>query len=119
MAENTSSVDTVVSTKPGLVTDLNSSYLGKESYSHARNAVRNSKDGDLGTISNEPSNQLCYSAPYPIVGAVTLPDDTHMVFSGDGVNSEIGLGNPKDCTYKTLKNLSCLNFLLRILQLQV
>lgn len=110
MAENTSSVDTVVSTKPGLVTDLNSSYLGKESYSHARNAVRNSKDGDLGTISNEPSNQLCYSAPYPIVGAVTLPDDTHMVFSGDGVNSEIGLGNPKDCTYKTLKNLSCLNF---------
>lgn len=108
--QNTSNIDIIASSKPALVTDLNSSYTSKEQYSHARNAVRNSKDGDLGTIGNEPSNILSFSAPYDICGAITLPDDTIMIFSGDGKNSEIGIGNPKDNSYKKIKNLSCLNF---------
>lgn len=111
MAENTTSnIDTVVSSKPGLVTDLNSSYLNKESYSHARNAVRNSKDGDLGTIGNEPSNIKCITAPYKIIGEIDLPNDTLLIFSTDNISSEIGIGNPKNCTYKKLTNLSCLGF---------
>lgn len=110
MTENTSNIDNRVSSKASLITDLNSSYLGKESYSHARNAVRNSKDGDLGTIGNEPSNTLCFKAPYKIIGHVDLPDGTVLIFSGDGSESEIGIGNLKDCTYKSLKNLKCFNF---------
>lgn len=108
--QNTSNTDTVASSKAALVTDLNSSYLGKDSYSHARNAVRNSKEGDLGTIGNEPSNTLCFEAPYKIIGTIDLPDDTTLIFSGDGSSSEIGIGSLKDCTYKTLKSLPCFNF---------
>lgn len=111
MAEqNTSNIDTVVTSKPALVTDLNSSFISKEQYSHARNAVRNSKDGDLGTIGNEPSLIKCYSAPYKIVGIISLPDNTDLVFSTDNTNSEIGVGDPKTCSYKKLLNLKCLNF---------
>lgn len=108
--QNTSTVETVVTSKPGLVTDLNSSYLGKESYTHARNVVRNSKDGDLGTIGNEPSTIECYSAPYKVVGVIKLPDDNHLVFSTNNSDSEIGLANPKDCSYTTLSNNKCWNF---------
>src|SRR5687768_8292778 len=110
MANNNPHIDTVVLSKPGLVTDLNSSYISKEQYSYARNAVRNSKDGDLGTIGNEPSNIECFSTPYPIVGHATLPDGNILLFSGDSAGSEIGEGNPLDCSYKTLKNLNCFNF---------
>lgn len=108
--QNTSKVDSNSLSKPALITDLNSSFVSKEQYSFARNAVRNSKDGDLGTIGNEPSNLECFSAPYTICGAVSLPDDTIMIFSGDGENSEIGIGNERDCSYKKLLSLPCLNF---------
>lgn len=111
MAQNNNlQVDTVVSNKPGLVTDLNSSYISEGAYSYARNAVKNSKDGDLGTIGNEPSNDRCFSAPYQIIGTVTLPDDTILIFSGDKSSSEIGIGNPKDCSYTALNSMTCLNF---------
>lgn len=103
-------IDTNITTKAALVTDLDSSYVSKEQYSHGRNLVRNSKDGNIGTIGNEPSTELCWSTPYKILGTVPLPDGTILVFSGDNISSEIGIGNPKDCSYTTVKNLSCLNF---------
>lgn len=108
--QNTSQVDTNATPKAGLVTDLNSSYVGKDVYSHARNATRASKEGDLGTIGNEPSTLSCIKAPYKIIGHVDLPDDTVLIFSTDNVNSEIGIGNPTDCSYTRVNNLSCLNF---------
>lgn len=108
-SNNPTTVDTVVTSKPGLATDLNDSYV-KDSYTHARNAVRNSKDGDLGTIGNEPSNEECYSAPYKIIGTIPLPDSTNLIFSTNNVKSEIGVGDSKNCTYKKLSGLDCLNF---------
>lgn len=108
--QNTSKVDTNVSNKAALVTDLNSSYVSNEQYSYARNAVRNSKQGDLGTISNEPSNSFCFQAPYKIIGSIDLPDDTILIFSTDNTNSEIGIGNPMECKYTKLLNLPCLGF---------
>src|SRR6478736_5340660 len=108
--QNTSDVTASVTSKASMVTDLNSSYLGQESYSHARNAVRNSKEGDLGTIGNEPSNILCFEAPYKVIGHVSLPDETVLIFSTDNVRSEIGIGDTKNCTYEKLLNLDCLNF---------
>jgi len=108
--QNTSVVNTTTTSKAGLITDLNASYISKEQYSHARNAVRNSKDGDLGTISNEPSTSFCFQAPYDIVGHVDLPDDEVMIFSGDGSSSEIGIGNIKTCVYRKILDWPCLNF---------
>lgn len=107
---NLSKIDTNASNKAALVTDLNTSYISNEQYSYARNAVRNSKQGDLGTIGNEPSNSFCFQAPYKIIGHVDLPDDTILIFSTDNTNSEIGIGNPTTCTYTKLLNLSCLGF---------
>lgn len=107
---STTDIDTVVASKAGLITDLNSSYISKEQYSHARNAVRNSKNGDLGTLGNEPSNLFCFAASHKIVGTVDLPDDQVLVFSGNGTDSELGIGNIKTCSYKSISNLSCFNF---------
>ncbi len=108
--QNTTTVDTVATTKAGLITDLNTSYVGKEQYSYARNTVRNSKDGDLGTLGNEPSNTLCFQAPYKIVGTINLPEDQVLIFSGDGGSSEIGIGDIKTCQYTKVLNQACLNF---------
>lgn len=108
--QDTTKIDSNVTAKAGLVTDLNSQYLGNENYSYARNAVRNSKDGDIGTIGNEPSNILCFAAPYKIIGHVQLPDENVLIFSTNNTRSEIGIGNPVTCTYEKLLNLDCLNF---------
>lgn len=113
MAENLtnlSQVTTNATTKAAMVTDMNSSYMGEESYSHARNAVRNSKDGDLGTIGNEPSNISCIVAPYKIIGHVQLPDEKFVIFSTNNTLSEIGIGDPTSCTYTKVLSLRCLNF---------
>lgn len=108
--QQTSTQDTVVSSKAGLSTDVNASYISKEQYTHARNAVRNSKDGDLGTIGNEQSNLLCFKASYKIVGSIDLPDDEVMIFSTDEKNHEIGIGSNKTCEYRIISSLPCLNF---------
>ncbi len=108
--QNTSDISTNMTGKAGLVTDLNPSFLSPEQYSHARNAVRNSKDGDLGSIGNEPSNALCFDAPYSIVGHITLPSDEVVIFSTNNISSEIGIGNTVECSYRTLLNDDCLGF---------
>ncbi len=108
--KNTSDVSTNATGKAALITDLNGSYVSQEQYSHARNAVRNSKEGDLGTIGNEPSNKNCFNAPYKIVGTVPLPGDDILVLSGNGVSSEIGIGNDTICSYRTLSTLDCWHF---------
>lgn len=108
--QNTSQTSTNIPSKAALVTDLNSSHMGEDVYSHARNAVRNSKEGDLGTIGNEPSNILCFQAPYKIIGHVSLPDEKILIFSTDNTNSEIGIGDPVICSYEKILNLDCLNF---------
>lgn len=108
--QNTSSTSTNITGKAGLVTDLTDSLISNEQYSHARNAVRNSKDGDLGSISNEPSNTLCFEAPYKIIGSINLSDDDIIIFSTNNVKSEIGIGNSVTCTYSKLYNDDCLNF---------
>lgn len=108
--QNTSQITTNATTKAGMITDLNPSYIGEDSYSHARNAVRNSKEGDLGTIGNEPSNKFCFEAPYKIIGHVQLPEDKVLVFSTNNVDSEIGIADINICNYTKLLNLPCLNF---------
>ena len=110
MDNNLNKVDTNALNKPGLVTDLDSSYINGESYSHARNIIRASKEGSLGTLGNEPSTIKSYSAPYKIIGIIDLPDGKHLVFSTDNINSEIGVGDPSTDTYTKLLNKSCLNF---------
>lgn len=108
--QNTSNITTNTTGKSGLVTDLNPSYVGNDIYSYARNLVRASKDGDLGSVSNESSTLECVSAPYKVIGQIKLPEDQVMVFSTDNITSEIGVADLKSCEYEKLLSLPCLNF---------
>ena len=43
----------------GLNKDSDPSFIEKGQWTHARNAVNNTIEGNLGSISNESSNYLC------------------------------------------------------------
>ena len=59
----------------GMIKDTNSSFQNKESWFHARNAINNSIDGDLGTLGNEPANLRCAEIPYTVIGGIHLYGD--------------------------------------------
>lgn len=107
--QDTSMVDTRVFMK-GMVKDINASFQAKELWSHARNAVNNSVDGDLSVIGNEPANLECAKVPYTIIGAIHTYSDQWVLYSTDNINSEIGLFDDSKCEYTTLINDPCLNF---------
>ena len=100
----------------GMVKDVDSSYVDKQNWSHARNAINNSIDGDTGVVGNEPANLLCAEIPYTVIGGIHLYGDKWVIFSTDNdtefndKSSEIGEFDDSTCTYTTLVNDSCLNF---------
>lgn len=108
--EETSKVNTNIVPKSGMNTDINSSFLQEDIYSYARNTIKNTDDGDLGTKMNEQSTEKCWEAPYKVIGLIKIPNNEVLVFSTDNISSEIGVGNNKTCQYRTLVNLPCLNF---------
>ena len=94
----------------GMNKDTDSSYFDVQKWYHARNAVNNSIDGDVGVIGNEPANQRCAKISYTIIGAIHLYGDIWVVYSTNNVLSEIGLFDDSKCTYSIIINDSCLNF---------
>ena len=102
--DNSSSNVTSRSFIKGMNKDFDSTYVPDGFWTHARNAQNNTIDGDLGEISNEPSNFHCASAPYTIIGAVHLFADKWVVYSTDDVNSEIGLYDQSECCYHRIVN---------------
>jgi hypothetical protein len=109
MAKQEENIKTTNFTK-GLVKDFDETYHPEGSWTHARNAVNNSIEGDLGMIGNEPANLSCANAPYTIIGAVHLFASNWVLFSTDDTNSEVGLFIEDQCIYRTIVNDSCLNF---------
>ena len=100
----------------GMVKDTHASYLDSKNWTHARNAINNSVDGDTGVVGNEPANLLCAEIPYTVIGGIHLYGDKWIIFSTDNSNelnngsSEIGEFDDSTCTYTTLVNDDCLNF---------
>jgi hypothetical protein len=94
----------------GMSKDVNETYIGEGQWTHARNAVNNSHDGQVGVIGNEPSNISCVSLPYTLIGAISLAEEKWALFTTDNTNSEIGIFDEALCTYDTLVNDPCLNF---------
>ena len=74
--QSTSQVDTDLFVK-GMTKDPNASLIGQQNWSHCRNCINNSKDGDVGVIGNEPANLQCVVIPYTIIAVsythLTLP----------------------------------------------
>jgi hypothetical protein len=111
MAENKSTSSATTNTfSKGLVKDYNDSFVGEGFWTHARNAVNNSHDGQLGVIGNEPSNLKCIDVPYTYIGHIHLRNDMWAIFSTDDLNSEIGLFVEGTCSYTKIVNSKCLNF---------
>jgi len=97
----------------GMAKDYNDTFVGEGVWTHARNIVNNSNDGQLGVVGNEPSTFLCIQFPYAgatIIGATHTTDDNWVIFSTNDINSEIGLFDESQCSYKTLVNDPCLAF---------
>lgn len=90
--------------------DINESFLGEGVWTHARNAVNNSHDGEVGTIQNEPATLHCLNLPYTYLGSARMENSRFVVFSGDDYDSEIGIYDEDTCEYTKVVNDSCLGF---------
>lgn len=90
--------------------DVNDFHLNESTWTQARNAINNSKTGDLGKLGNEPGNQYCTEATYTIIGAIHTEADVWVLYSTDETNSEIGLFRESTCEYLAIVNNTCLNF---------
>lgn len=111
MAEQSQNPGAVTNTfTKGMVKDYNDTFVGEGLWTHARNAVNNSHDGQVGVIGNEPANLKCITLPYPLIGYVHLSDDQWVVFTTNDVDSEIGIFDESACTYTKVVNDRCLNF---------
>jgi hypothetical protein len=126
--QNINSITTETFVK-GMNKDSDPTFIQEGMWAHARNAVNNTLEGDLGTLSNEASNELCTrvltGAPVQqpgikkIIGALHLFADKWVVFSSvNSLNnptlslySEIGLFEEDSCSYRVIvEQDSCLNF---------
>ena len=94
----------------GMTKDPDMVLVGKENWTHARNAINNSAKGDAGVIGNEPANLLCAEVPYDIIGGIHLFGDKWVLYSTDDESSEIGIFDDSKCEYRTFINDPCLNF---------
>lgn len=94
----------------GMIKDMNESYTGEGVWTHARNAVNNSHDGQLGVLGNEPANLHMVDIPYTIIGCIHITDDEWCIFSTDDTNSEIGIFDESKVQYRKVVNDPGLNF---------
>jgi hypothetical protein len=109
----------------GLNKDSDPSFVQEGMWTHARNVVNNTVEGDVGSLSNEISNILCGTTGNTmpgtvtdkyIIGAIYMYSDKWLIFTaGHGFNgvritSEIGLYEEDSCRYREIVQDSCLNF---------
>lgn len=112
MADNTQNTTTATTNSftKGMMKDPSETFLGEGVWTHARNAVNNSIEGQVGLIGNEPANRFCQYVPFTLIGAIYLIEDEWVLFSTDGVSSEIGRFDESKCEYTKIVNDGCLAF---------
>jgi hypothetical protein len=108
----------------GLNKDADPLFVQEGMWTHARNAVNNTTEGDLGTLSNEESNALCAQTGKTlnslfvyIIGAIHLYSDKWVIYSvaydatdQKAFTSEIGLFESDLCKYRQIVIDPCLSF---------
>ena len=97
----------------GMMKDTTDILMSDGLWYNAINAINNAHQGEVGAIGNEQSNRYCNDAPYTIIGYAYYMDKKWVLFSTDNTNSEIGVFDEADCSYKTVVSPSegsCLNF---------
>jgi len=111
----------------GLNKDSDPSFVTEGMWTHARNASNNTREGDLGSISNEIANVACAYAGLTlgtptskkyIIGTIYLYSDKWVIFTvaynatgiGAAIGHEIGLFEEDTCSYRPIVQDACLNF---------
>ena len=109
----------------GLNKDTDPSYVTDGMWTHAVNAVNNTAEGDVGSLSNETSNFLCSASGQTmpatvteryIIGAIQIFSDKWLIFTaghnglGQPISSEIGLFEEDICKYRPIVQDACLGF---------
>jgi hypothetical protein len=107
----------------GLNKDYDASFVEEGMWTHARNAVNNTIEGDTSTLSNESSTVLCIESgkllpgvTRHIIGIIHLYSDKWIIYTvaydaADKVSgSEIGLFDEDLCIYRIIVQDECLNF---------
>src|SRR3972149_3411043 len=72
--------------------DIKNFHAESNAWTQARNAITNSKTGDIGALGNEPANLHCMKLPvytdpsgavfdYTIVGIIHITDDRWLIYS--------------------------------------
>ena len=107
--QSTSLTETNLTPK-GMIKDVDASYMSKQNWRHARNAINNSVEGDTGVIGNEPANLQCITTSGTIIGGIHLYGDVWTIFSTDNSVSEIGRFDDSRCEYEVIIKDQCLNF---------
>ena len=119
-SKNSSGINSFVK---GLNKDLNTNFVTDGTWSHARNAVNNTIEGDISTLSNEASTILCAQSGLTllgiskhIIGIIHLFSDNWVIFTvsydaaGSPIGNEIGLLSEDLCLYRIIVQDTCLNF---------
>ena len=107
----------------GLNKDYDASFVEEGMWTHARNAVNNTVEGDTSTLSNEGSTVFCVEAgsllpgvSKHIIGNIHLYSDKWLIFTVSYnqlekvVGCEIGLFDEDICQYRIIVQDLCLNF---------
>jgi len=110
----------------GLTRDADASFIQEGMWNYARNAVNNTREGEIGTLSNEESNALCgvigaditIDKEVVIIGAINLFESKWVIYSviyekttlNTVITSEIGLFEEEFCRYRPIVRDKCLNF---------
>jgi hypothetical protein len=96
----------------GMVQDINIKSQGEGTYRFALNAILESEEGNLGSINNEQSNELCGELPqgFRVIGHCLTNDERIVIFAASDTESWIGLWNKNSCEVTELVRTDCLNF---------
>jgi len=108
--KNTGNPQLINSFIKGMQKDTTDVYVPDGVWFNAINAINNAHNGEAGAIGNEQSNLECSTFPYTVIGIIHKYKTEWVIFSTDNVNSEIGIFDESDCSYRTLVNDTCLNF---------
>ena len=103
-----------ISFNKGMTKDYSDLFFPDGTWSHARNAINSTFQGDIGVLSNEQSNVKCADIPYTVIGTVHLTNDQWVVFSTNDFQHEIGIFKESLCgqygAYTKVVGGDCLNF---------
>lgn len=123
MAQNNNTSDANSDTfDKSLNEDIRNFHAGPNQWTQARNAINNSKTGDLGALGNEPATLKCITLPpgFTVISTIHIVDDRWLIYSTNmpssiqipqvSLGSEIGIFDASLCKYTKLVNHICLNF---------